>query len=130
MTIKSHVLAVKDVGPGQPVSYNCTYRTSRPTRIVTIPIGYGDGYNRLLSNQGEVLIGGRRFPVVGRVCMDLIMVEIGPDAKIAVGDEVILLGKQGRSEITIYELCDKLNTIPYEVTCLLSARVPKVYRPA
>ncbi len=127
LRLKSRVIAVKDVPPGTVVSYNSTYRTGSKTRIATVPIGYGDGYNRLLSNRGEVLIRGRRHKVVGAVCMDQIMVDVGGDAEVVPGDEVVLLGRQGGEEITIYEICDKLNTIPYEVTCWISERVPRLY---
>ncbi|MFQ5639463.1 MAG: alanine racemase [bacterium] len=128
MTLKSRVMAVKEVAPGSTVSYGQTYRASRKTRIATVAIGYGDGYNRLLSNLGEVLIHGRRFPVVGRVCMDHIMVDITDEENVDVGDEVVVLGTQGGQEISIYELCEKLQTIPYEVTCRISERVPRVYK--
>lgn len=127
MRVKSRVIAIKEVQSDTPISYNMTYHTSRRTKIATVSIGYGDGYNRLLSNRGEVLIGGRRCPVVGRVCMDQITVDVGPNGAVEVGDEVVLLGRQGREEITIWEICHKLNTIPYEVTCWFSARLPKVF---
>jgi alanine racemase len=128
MAIKSRVIYLKEVAKDAFISYNRTYQTSRKTIIATVPIGYGDGYNRRLSNRGEVLIRGRRFPVVGRVCMDQIMIDVGMDSGIQIGDEVVLLGRQGGEEITIYEMCEKLNTIPYEVTCWVSERVPRVYK--
>lgn len=127
MSVKSRVIAIKEVQSGTPISYNMTYYTEQRTQIATVSIGYGDGYNRFLSNQGEVLIGGRRYPVVGRVCMDQITVDVGPESAIEVGDEVVLLGRQGSEEITIWEICSKLNTIPYEITCWFSARLPKVF---
>ncbi|MCG8604374.1 alanine racemase [bacterium] len=128
MTVKSEVIAVKEVEANTDISYNRTYTTKAHTDIATIPIGYGDGYNRLLSNSGEVLIRGKRQRLVGRVCMDQIMVNVGADSGVRVGDEVVLLGRQGDEEITIYEICEKLRTIPYEVTCLLTERVPRVYK--
>jgi alanine racemase len=128
MTVKSEVIAVKQVEARTHVSYSRTYTTKARTDIATIPIGYGDGYNRLLSNSGEVLIQGKRRPLAGRVCMDQIMVDMGAKSGVRVGDEVVLLGRQGDEEITIYEICEKLQTIPYEVTCLLTERVPRVYR--
>lgn len=128
MTFKSQVIAVKEVERGEKVSYNSTFETKRRTKIATIPVGYADGYNRLLSNQGEVLIRGNRYPVVGQVCMDLIMIDIGLKNDIQTGDEVVLFGRQGDTEISIYEICKKLNTIPYEFTCMISNRVPRVYK--
>lgn len=127
MTFKTRVLYVKEVPAGTPLSYGCTYITPRDTQIATLPVGYADGYNRLLSNQGEVLIRGRPYPVVGRVCMDLILVDLGPDSPVQPGDEVVLFGRQGDAEVSVRSLCDKLNTIPYEVTCWVSKRVPRVY---
>ena len=127
LSLRSRVMALRDLGAGDVVSYGSTYRAEKACRIATIPIGYADGFNRLLSNRGEVLIRGRRCQVVGRVCMDQIMVDVGLDTGVTVGDEVVLLGKQASQEISIYEICDKLNTIPYEVTCWISKRVPRIY---
>ena len=118
MAIKSKVMALKEVRRETFISYNRTHVTGKRTDIATVPIGYGDGYSRLLSNNSEVLIRGTRYPVVGRVCMDQIMVELGLKSAVEVGDEVVLLGRQGGQEISIYEICEKVNTIPYEVTCL------------
>ncbi len=128
MSIKSRVLSIKSVEKGIYISYNRTYRTKHKTTIAVVPIGYGDGYNRLLSNQGEVLIQGQRYPVIGRVCMDQIIIDVGNEDSMEVGDEVVLLGRQGNDEITIYEICQKLSTIPYEVTCWITERVPRVYK--
>ncbi|MCH7680489.1 alanine racemase, partial [candidate division KSB1 bacterium] len=105
MSFKSQVVAVKQVESGTKISYDSTYETVKQTKIVTVPVGYADGYNRLLSNQGEVLIRGKRYPVVGQVCMDFIMVDIGLENDIQTGDEVVLLGCQGDEEISIYEIC-------------------------
>ncbi|MFQ5823084.1 MAG: alanine racemase [bacterium] len=128
MSIKSRVIYSKEVEEGTSISYGQTFKTKRRTKIATVPIGYGDGFNRLLSNQGEVLIQGQRFPVVGRVTMDHIMVDVGPESDVKNGEEVVLLGRQGKEEITIYEICEKLDTIPYEVTCWVSKRIPKIYK--
>jgi len=127
MRVKSCVIATKQVPAETPISYNMTYHTKQKTEIATVSIGYGDGYNRMLSNNADVLIHGRRYPVVGRVCMDQITVDVGPESQVKVGDEVVLLGRQGDEEITIWEICNKLNTIPYEVTCWFSARMPKIF---
>jgi alanine racemase len=128
MSIKSRVIFIKEVEKDAFISYNRTYQARQKTRVATVAIGYADGYNRLLSNRGEVLIRGRRWPVIGRVTMDQIMVDIGAASEIQIGDEVVLLGRQGGEEITIYEICEKLNTIPYEVTCWVSERVARVYK--
>lgn len=128
MSIKSKVIFLKEVEAGTPISYNRAFQTMKKTSIATVPIGYGDGYNRLLSNQGVVLIRGQRFPVVGRVCMDQIMVDVGSRSSVQIGDEVVLLGRQGNEEVTIYEICEKLNTIPYEITCWISDRLQRVYK--
>jgi len=127
MRLKSTILHVKEVSAGTSVSYGREFITPRTTRIVTIPVGYADGYNRLLSNRGEVIIRGKKYPVVGRVCMDQIMVDVGEDVDVEVGDEVVLWGQQGDVEISVYDLCRKLQTIPYEVCCWVSSRVPRVY---
>ena len=111
---------------GSTVSYGATWRTRRPTRIATLPIGYGDGYSRALSNRADVLGGGRRCPVVGRVTMDQVMVDVTSAARTRVGDDVVLIGRQGRSEIPAKELARICGTIPYETATALSSRVPRV----
>lgn len=127
MTIKSRVSFIKPVPENFNVSYGRKFITSRPTRIATIPLGYADGYNRLLTNQAKVTIRGKKYPLVGRVCMDLVMVDIGMVDDIQVGDEVILFGKQEENAFTVKEICKLIDTIPYEVTCWISRRVPRVY---
>ncbi len=127
MTLKSRIVAIKALEKGGYVSYGLTYQTQQPTRIAIIPVGYGDGYNRALSNRCDVLLRGRRYPVVGRVCMDVTMVDVGLTNDVQVGDEVVLMGRQGEEEISIFELCEKLDTIPYEITCWISKRVPRRY---
>ena len=128
MRWRSEILRLKELPPGHAVGYGMTFRTARPSRIATLPVGYADGYSRHLSNRGEVLIRGRRAPVVGRVSMDLLTVDVTdlPDA--TVGDEAVLLGRQGEGEIAVEEIAAKVGTIPYEVLCGVSARVPRVYR--
>ena len=93
-----------------------------------MPVGYGDGYNRQLSNKGEVLINRKRVPIVGRICMDQIMVDITGLTKVKEGDEVVLIGAQGKNTITAEEVAVNCGTIPYEVTCWISSRVPRVYK--
>jgi alanine racemase len=128
LCLKSIVGFVKDVGPGVSISYGRRYTTRTHTRIATIPIGYADGYNRLLTNKAHVLILGRRFPVVGTVCMDQIMVDIGIDENISVGEEVVLIGSAGDESVSAQDLGRIIGTIPYEVLCSLSPRVPRIYK--
>jgi alanine racemase len=127
MTLKSRVSYIKQVPENTSISYGRKYITSKPTKIATIPLGYADGYNRLLTNRAQVTIRGKKFPLVGRVCMDLILVDIGLNNEIQVGDEVILFGKPEANAMTIYDICKLIETIPYEVTCWISSRVPRVY---
>lgn len=124
--LKAKVSYFKVVQPDQGISYGHTYKTSNQTRIVTIPIGYGDGYRRALSNRGSVLIRGQRFPIVGTICMDQLMVDIG-DAEVYVGDEVVLIGKQGKEEILLQEISSLCETIPYEILCSFNQRIPRYY---
>ena len=119
---------LKELPPGHAIGYGTTFVTTRASRIATLPVGYADGYRRGFSNRGEVLVRGKRAPVVGRVSMDLTTIDVTdvPDAE--VGDEVILLGRQGHDEIAVEELARKLDTISYEVFCGVSARVPRIDR--
>ncbi len=127
MTLRSRILYLKQVPENFCVSYGRTFRTSKPSLLATIPLGYADGFSRRFSNNMHVLVRGRKRPVVGRVCMDQIIVDLGDDFEAARGEEVVLLGKQGEEEISIDDWCEKLETIPYEVTCSISKRVPRVY---
>lgn len=127
MTFASRVALIKRVAAGEPVSYSRRYYTKNPTDIAVIPAGYADGYNRLLSNRGQVLIGGKRYPVVGSVCMDQILVDLGLNSGVQINDEVVLFGEQGQAFIRNVELCRQLNTIPYEVTCWISGRVERIH---
>ncbi|MBP2646259.1 MAG: Alanine racemase [Firmicutes bacterium] len=127
MRLKTRIVFIKEVRPDTAVSYGCTYHTTQTTYLATLPIGYADGYNRLLSNKAEVLIGGKRHPVVGRVCMDQIIVDLGPKCDAHIGDEAVLFGRQGDAEITVTELADLIGTINYELVCAVSQRVPRVY---
>lgn len=121
----TRVTFVKGVAAGESVGYGRTWTAPQDTVVATIPVGYGDGYSRLLSNRGRVLIGGRSCPIVGRVCMDQVMVDVGPGSSVDVGDEVVLIGRSGAEEITVSEVADLMGTIPYEVTCLINARVAR-----
>jgi alanine racemase len=128
MTLKTKIHFLKSVPSGAKISYGGTYVTQRESLIATLPIGYADGYNRLLSNRGEVLIHGKRAPVVGVVCMDFIMVDVTSIPGVSIGDEVILMGKQGKEEISAEEIAEKVNSISYEVLCSIGKRVPRVYK--
>ena len=128
MSWKSRVADLKKVPEGYPISYGRTFITQRPSLIAAIPVGYADGYNRLLSNCGEVLIKGIRAPVVGRVCMDWTMVDVTDVAGVEGGDEVVLMGSQLGQEITPEELGGRIGTIPYEILCAVGKRVPRIYK--
>ena len=123
---RSRVVYFKVVHPHQPVSYGATWAPDQLTRVVTLPLGYGDGYMRANSNRASVLIRGQRYPIVGRVCMDQLMVDIGWNEAYN-GDEVVILGTQGDERITIESLAKWSGTIPYEVLTAINARVPRVY---
>lgn len=127
LSLRSKVVFIKRVPKNTGISYGLKYYTERDSNIVTVPIGYGDGYSRLLTNKGEVLIRGKRYPVVGAVCMDQLMVNTGDD-RVEIGDEVVLLGRAGEEEITATNLAEKIGTIPYEITCMINARVPRFYK--
>jgi len=119
---------VKPVAAGETVGYGRTWTAAADTRIATLPVGYGDGYSRLLSNNGRVLIGGRSYPIAGRVCMDQLMVDLGPDGPaVAVGDRAVLLGRSGEEEIPCSEIAERMRTITYEVTCLVGGRVVRSF---
>ncbi len=128
MTLKTKVSFFKVVPAYTGISYGRTYITNNQTRIVTLPVGYGDGYFRLLSNKGEVIIRGKLFPIVGSICMDQCMVDIGMDGTAYNGDDVLLFGEMDGFTIPIESLCDKIGTITYEFLCGISSRVPRIYR--
>ncbi|MFA4991524.1 MAG: alanine racemase [Candidatus Omnitrophota bacterium] len=128
LTLKTRITYLKKVPKGRGVSYGRTYVTKRPTRIATIPVGYGDGYSRHLSNKGEVLIKGRRAAIIGRVCMDMCMVDVSRIKNVKVGDEAVLIGRQGNEIIRAEDIARITNTIPYEVVCNIGHRVPRVYK--
>ncbi len=126
LTLKSKIVFLKTVPKGATVSYGATWRAKRPTRVATLPIGYGDGYPRALSNRASVLVGGRRCPVIGRVTMDQTMVDVSEVSEARVGAAAVLLGRQGGAEVPAGELADLCGTIPYETVTALSSRVPRV----
>lgn len=120
---RTRVSFVKRVPAGETVGYGRTWTAPRDTWIATVPVGYGDGYSRLLSNRGRMLVRGRSYPIAGRVCMDQTMIDLGPDTDVTVGDDVVLVGRSGTDEITTSEVAGLMGTIPYEVTCLITRRV-------
>ena len=124
---KTRILQLKKVPRGSRISYRGTFVTERESLIATLPVGYADGYNRLLSNRGEVLVHQQRAPVVGAVCMDLTMVDVTAIREVNQGDEVVLVGKQGGQAISVGEMAAWANTIPYEILTSISARVPRYY---
>ena len=129
MELISHIVMVKEVPEGTPVSYGGTFVTDKKTRIATIPVGYGDGYPRSLSGKGYVLIDGHRAPILGRVCMDQFMVDVTDIPGVKEGDEVILLGRDRKSgeEITAEKLGELSGRFNYELTCDINKRVPRVF---
>ena len=129
MTLKSHVIQVKKVGPDFAVSYGSTHRTKGPATIATVPIGYADGYDRILSNKGSMLVRGQRAPIIGRVCMDLTMIDVTHIKGVSLEDEVVIMGRQGDQEITADEIAGLVGTINYEIVSSLTSRVTRVYRP-
>jgi alanine racemase len=128
MTLKTKVSFFKVVPANTGISYNHTFRTKSQTRIVTLPVGYGDGYFRLLSNKGEAIIRGKKYPVVGTVCMDQCMVDIGADGTAYNGDDALLFGEMNGEIIPLESLCEKIGTITYEFLCGISSRVPRIYK--
>ena len=125
---KSHVIHVKEVGPGRPVSYGATFVTEKPcTRIATVSVGYADGYPRALSNTGRVLIRGRFAPILGRVCMDQLMVDVTDIPSVQVEDVVTLVGRDGENAIPVEEVADPAGRFNYEMLCTITARIPRVY---
>lgn len=126
MTWKTAISHLKSVEPGTPISYGSTWVAKRPSLIATLPVGYADGYSRMHSNKGVVLVRGARAPIAGRVCMDMCMVDVTDVPGVAVGDEVVLMGAQGDQRITTEELAANAQTIVYEVVCAVGARVPRI----
>lgn len=122
---KTSIAHLKRLGPGSPVSYNGTWTTPRESLIATLPVGYGDGFSRRHSNRGEVLVRGRRAPVVGTVCMDMCMIDVTAIPGVGLHDEVVLLGRQGNALLGAHELARTCETISYEILCAVGARVPR-----
>ncbi|KPJ61776.1 MAG: hypothetical protein AMJ42_00940 [Deltaproteobacteria bacterium DG_8] len=127
MNLKTKIISLKKVSKGTSISYGRTFKCKKESLIGTLPIGYADGYSRFLSNRGEVLIRGIRAPIVGVVCMDMVMVDVTEVPGVSLGDDVVLMGSQGNENITIEEIAEKIGTISYEVFCGITPRVPRIY---
>jgi alanine racemase len=127
MTLKARIVQLKEVPEGYTISYGATYTAPGPTRIATIPVGYADGYDRLLSNQGSMLVRGLRAPIVGRVCMDSTMIDVTDVPGVQTGDEVAIFGGSAENVVTVDEVAAMLGTINYEVVSTVMARAPRVY---
>jgi alanine racemase len=127
MSFKTRIVLIKEFPEGYSIGYNRTYITYKPTRIATIPVGYGDGYGVILSNQGEVLLRGTRAPIVGRVSMDMCTINVTHIPDCRVGDEVVMMGRQGDACITANEIADRTKTISYEILCALGKRAPRIF---
>jgi alanine racemase len=127
LSVHARLARVFDIAPGEGVSYGLTWRAGRPSRIGLVPVGYADGWRRSLGNAGAVLVGGRRCPVIGRVCMDQFLVDITDIPGIAMGTEAVLLGPQGSAAITADEVAAAAGTIPWDIIASLQARLPRIY---
>jgi alanine racemase len=123
---KTKITFMKKVSAGFCVSYGRTFITSKTSIIATLPVGYADGLNRLLSNRGDVLVGGKRCPIIGRITMDMTMIDVSDVKGVSLGDEVVIIGTQGSEQIKIDEPAKLQDTINYEVTCAISSRVPRI----
>jgi alanine racemase len=130
LSLRTTIAQLRTIPLGGTVSYNRTFVAKRPTRIAVLPIGYADGYSRRLSHRGSVLIQGRRVPIVGLVCMDMIMVDVTDLPPVQVGETVTLIGQQGEESIWADEVAGWIDTIPYEVLCGIGSRVPRLYESA
>ncbi len=126
LTLKSNVININRISEGDNVGYSLKYISPVQKRVAVVPFGYGDGYHRILSGKAECLIHGKRYRLIGTICMDQCLIDIGSDS-VEIGDEVVFIGNQGNDIITAYELADAMGTIPYEITTALKERVPRVY---
>ena len=127
LSLKTKIVFLKRTSPGRSISYGRTYITQKYTKVATLPIGYADGYGRVLSNKAQVLVRGERAPVIGKVTMDQTMVDVGHIKNVKVGDEVVLIGRQGGEWIKAEKLARLAGTIPYEIICSITDRVPRKY---
>ena len=127
LSVKARVSCVKEVPAGTPVSYGRKYITPGPRIIASLPLGYGDGYSRSLSTSGEVLLRGKRVPIVGSICMDQLMVDVTELGGVDIGEKAVMIGKDGNENISIEEIAEKTGTINHEILCMLSERMPRRY---
>lgn len=127
LTWKARVLEVKDFKKGSSISYGNTYHTKEDTKIAVLAVGYADGYNRLLSNRGEVLIRGKKYKIAGRVCMDLTMVDLGKNSKIKAGDIAVLIGKSGKEGLSVEKIAEQCRTIPNDIVCDINKDLKRIY---
>jgi alanine racemase len=123
---KTKIVYLKKVPAGFCVSYGRTFVTNRASVIATVPVGYADGYSRILSNKADVLVRGKRCPIAGRITMDMMMLDVTGIKGVGIGDEVVLIGTQGKETIKTEELAKLQNTISYEITCSISTRIPRI----
>jgi alanine racemase len=124
---KTRIVSLRSIAAGETAGYNMTFKAERKTKLALIPVGYADGLNRLLSNCGHALVRGQRARIAGRVSMDQTILDVTDIPEVGIGDEVVLIGEQGRDRITAYELADATGTIPYETLCAIGPRVPRVF---
>ncbi len=127
LALKARIVSVKELPAGACVGYGRAYLMPRPGRVAIVPLGYADGFSRRNSNGGDVLVRGRRVPIRGRICMDQFMVDVSDLPEVQVGDEVVLLGRQGTEEITAAEIAARTDTIEHEVLAALTTRLPRRY---
>ncbi|KEI95396.1 alanine racemase [Clostridium botulinum A2B7 92] len=128
MSLKTSIVHIKKVSSGEYISYGRTFKTERESIIATLPIGYADGYNRLLSNKGKVIVNGKLAPVIGRVCMDQCMIDVTSIENLKVGDVVTIMGEENGVSYTAEDIASQIGTISYEVICNVNKRVPRVYK--
>lgn len=128
VTWKSKIISIREIDKGIGIGYGKTYITKRKTKIATLPVGYADGFNRLLSNVGQVIVNRERANIIGRICMDQSTIDVTDVPNVKEGDDVVLIGKQGSSNINIYEICQWIHSIPNEVLVNISKRVHRVYK--
>jgi alanine racemase len=127
MSLKTNIVHIKNLPAGEYISYGRKFKTSRESIIATLPVGYADGYTRLLFNKAKVIVNGSFVPVIGRICMDQCMVDVTDIPGVKLGDEVVLMGEQEGLEFTADHIAELIGTINYEITCMISKRVPRVY---
>lgn len=128
LSLKTRIVSLRTIQPGETAGYSATFRAGRVTRIALLPAGYADGLNRLLSNRGSVLVRGHRAPIAGRISMDLTTIDVTGIPGVEIGDEAVLIGQQERERITAWDHADHAGTIPYEILCNIAARVPRVMK--